>query len=224
MINFKVTKILASALAITSMLTLGSFKANAEWKEEATGWKYDMGATLATGWNNIGQDWYYFDNKGYMVSDTYIDGFYLGTNGAMIGGTGVADPFTNADSIKNTMPIAIPDNWSVCSDKIYLINNKTAVMYDKRDTLGKKERTIISELESQLRTKSDFKEKIKTFNGYNAYCYEYSESNNGEISKVNMIYIFKDNMVYAFTMVGDEDNFYLDKTQLETVLRTSLNI
>ncbi|HCW54412.1 MAG TPA: hypothetical protein DG753_11900 [Clostridium sp.] len=224
MIKFKGTKILASALAITSMLTLSSFKANAEWKEEPTGWKYNTGDTFATGWQNIGEDWYFFNNDGYMVNNTYIDDFYLGSNGAMIGGTGVADPFSNVDSIKNSMPITVPDNWSVFNSNIYKMNHATLLMYDKRDTFEKKERSIISDMESTLKTKSDFKEKMKTFNGHYAYCYEYSELSNGETSKFNLIFIFKDNMVYSFTMVSDEENFYTDKTELESVLRSSLNI
>ncbi|NME83320.1 hypothetical protein [Clostridium sp. SM-530-WT-3G] len=224
MIKFKGTKILASALAITSMLTLGSFKANAEWKEEPIGWKYNTGDTFATGWQNIGQDWYFFDDNGYMVSNKYIDGFYLGSNGAMIGGTGVADPFSNADSIKKSMPITVPDGWSVLNSNLYKMNYATLLMYDKRDTLGKKERSIISDIQSTLKNKRDFKEKMKTFNGHNAYCYEYSEFNGDEISKFNLIFIFKDNTVYAFTMISDEENFYTEKTELESVLKSSLNI
>lgn len=222
--SFKITKILASTLAITSMLTLGSFKANAEWKEETTGWKYNTGNTFATGWHNIEQDWYYFNNDGYMVNNTYIDNFYLSSNGAMIGGTGVADPFSNVDTIKKSMPITVPENWSAFSDKLYKMNHATLLMYDKKETFGKNERKIISEIQSTLKDKRDFKEKVKTFKGHYAYCYEYSELMDGEISKFNVMFIFKDNMVHAFTMVSDEDNFYTEKTELENVLRSSLNI
>lgn len=224
MIKLKGTKILASTLAITSILTLGSFKANAEWKEEYTGWKYNTGDTFATGWNNIGEDWYYFNNDGYMVTDTYVDDFYLGSNGAMIGGTGAADPFADADSIKNSIPIAVPENWSVFNDTIYIINNTTPLIYEKKDISGKNKRSIISEIQSTFKTKSDFKEKVKTFNGHETYCYEYSEVADGKISKFNVIFIFKDNMMYAFTMVDDVDNFYTNKTELEIVLKSSLNI
>lgn len=58
-----------------------------------TGWKYmnnnwycfgkEMGIML-TGWVSDGPNWYYLNADGTMVHDTYIDGYYLGTNGAWV--------------------------------------------------------------------------------------------------------------------------------------------
>lgn len=38
---------------------------------------------MSTGWKKIGGEWYYFDSLGKMAHDTYIDGYHLGSSGAM---------------------------------------------------------------------------------------------------------------------------------------------
>lgn len=103
----RLTKIIASALVAVSVFALNSIRANAEWKENNSGWWYTEGNSWATGWRNfygqwyyfysdgyvatgwqkLGGSWYYFDknnylyNGGKMQHDTIIDGCYLNSNG-----------------------------------------------------------------------------------------------------------------------------------------------
>ena len=33
-------------------------------------------------WKKIDEKWYYFDENGYMLSNQYVDGYWLGEDGA----------------------------------------------------------------------------------------------------------------------------------------------
>lgn len=54
------------------------------WKQDSIGWWYqeDNGSYPQHTWKKVNGSWYYFDSKGYMLSDSYtMDGYYLGKNG-----------------------------------------------------------------------------------------------------------------------------------------------
>ncbi|WP_459481219.1 choline-binding protein [Clostridium saccharoperbutylacetonicum] len=91
---------------MVSMTILGTIQvgANAEWKQNSTGWWYSQNNSYAVGWRQLDGKWYYFDAVGYMktgwvaingswyyfkstgemVADGIIDGFALGKDGKMI--------------------------------------------------------------------------------------------------------------------------------------------
>lgn len=77
----KLTKVIASTLIITSVLALNPIGASAEWKEDSIGKWYTEGNSWAKGWSMIDGEWYYFNDKGYMVKDKDVDGWYLDENG-----------------------------------------------------------------------------------------------------------------------------------------------
>ena len=39
---------------------------------------------MQTGWLNDGGTWYYLYGSGEMAANTYVDGYYLGSSGAMV--------------------------------------------------------------------------------------------------------------------------------------------
>lgn len=39
---------------------------------------------MLTGWQIIGDDWYYFDGSEAMAVDAWIDGYYVNLNGAWV--------------------------------------------------------------------------------------------------------------------------------------------
>ncbi len=51
------------------------------WHADARGWKYK---NLKSSWAEIDGKWYYFDAYGYMVTDTTVQGYRLGPDGAMV--------------------------------------------------------------------------------------------------------------------------------------------
>lgn len=60
------------------------------WLNDSDEWYYlDASGVMATGWKQIAQTWYYFYADGVMAHDTVIEGYTLGSNGAMI--TGIFD-------------------------------------------------------------------------------------------------------------------------------------
>lgn len=99
--KLKLTKVIASTLVVASVLALSPIGASAEWKKDSIGWWYtDGGRTYAKGWTNIDGKWYNFGQDGYMKSNTTIDSYKLGSDGAWVGN----DPFIisniNAQTIK----------------------------------------------------------------------------------------------------------------------------
>lgn len=82
----------------TGIMQTGWKKINGTWYymqssgEMKTGWLLDGGnwyylhssGAMATGWVNNNGTWYYCDNSGKMLSNTTIDGYRLGSNGAWI--------------------------------------------------------------------------------------------------------------------------------------------
>ena len=59
------------------------FKYYLTWKSNATGWWVEdkSGWWPTNQWLKIDGDWYYFNSDGYMVTNTYIDGYWIGANG-----------------------------------------------------------------------------------------------------------------------------------------------
>lgn len=80
--TLKLTKAIVSTLVIVSVLVLKPIEASAEWKQDSIGWWYTEGSSWAVGWKLIDGKWYYFGKNGYMVHDTTINGYKIGSDGA----------------------------------------------------------------------------------------------------------------------------------------------
>lgn len=80
-------KILIGILLMCSIFSLEANAAQYKWKEISQGgmndWICYKDNVKAHGWNNIDGNWYYFyDMNGYMAHDTFVDGYYLNSDGA----------------------------------------------------------------------------------------------------------------------------------------------
>lgn len=81
----KIKLIVSSLLLAVSVLALNPMDASAEWKQDSNGWWNTEGSSLwSVGWKEIGGKWYYFGQDGYMVHDTTINGYVIGSDGAWI--------------------------------------------------------------------------------------------------------------------------------------------
>lgn len=85
--KLNLSKIIVSTLIISSVLTLNTLGANAEWREDSNGWWNTEGSSWSIGWRYINRKWYYFRQNGYMAHDTIIDGYKLGSDGTWIEST-----------------------------------------------------------------------------------------------------------------------------------------
>lgn len=113
----RLKKIIASSLMIASIMVLNPIAANAEWKQDNTGWWYTEGNSWAIGWKQIDGKWYYFDSNGYMAHDTKIGQDYLGSDGAWV----------NSNDTTKTSSGYINKNTSIQSiskNDFQLLNNK----------------------------------------------------------------------------------------------------
>lgn len=65
------------------------------WEHNETGWWYQRadGSYPVSAWQNIDDNYYYFDDAGYMVSNCWIGNYYLGATGAMLKNTTTPDGY-----------------------------------------------------------------------------------------------------------------------------------
>lgn len=80
----RLIKVTVISLMATYVLILNPIEARAEWKHDSTGWWNTEGNSWSVGWKEIDGYWYYFNSNGYMLHDTTIDGYKLGSDGAWI--------------------------------------------------------------------------------------------------------------------------------------------
>lgn len=98
--NKRTTRVIASALAIASIIAMNPVGANAAWKQNSSGWWYTEGNSWATGWRLIDGKWYYFwPNSGYMAMQTTIDGYYVDADGAWVDDSNFYINASKAESI-----------------------------------------------------------------------------------------------------------------------------
>lgn len=93
--KLKLPKVIASLLIAVSLLALNPIGASAQWRQNRTGWWYAEGSSYATGWKLIDGKYYYFSSNGYMMHDTYVEGYELGSDGAWVVATPAASTTTN---------------------------------------------------------------------------------------------------------------------------------
>jgi hypothetical protein len=240
-----IRKLMAIAIATTTILGTTCVGANAEWKQDDKGWWNTEGNSWSVGWKQIDGKWYYFNNNGYMAKDTVIDGYKIDNNGVWVQNTsntnnGIVSNGNSSTNIINyydknnnssndsnsanlTLPINIPSNWTKITNTTYAINNRSPLIYQVKDTLGADKNDIVNGLELTLIEKSDYNYESKTYNGYKADCFEYLDTTKRGIERFYNIIIFNDNKVYNFVICGTQDNYKADKQELENVLNNTLN-
>lgn len=64
-----------------------------QWFQDAVGswYQYATGEIPKNQWREIDDAWYYFNEAGYMVTDQWVDRYYLGSNGKMLVNTTTPD-------------------------------------------------------------------------------------------------------------------------------------
>lgn len=64
-----------------------------QWHHEENGswYQYTTGVIPKNEWQKIDGAWYYFDGSGYMVTDRWVDRYYVGSNGKMLTDTTTPD-------------------------------------------------------------------------------------------------------------------------------------
>lgn len=60
-----------------------TYKGVGSWHSHSKGWWYgdSTGWYAKNQWQKVDNNWYYFNSSGYMVTNTYIDGYWIGANG-----------------------------------------------------------------------------------------------------------------------------------------------
>ena len=151
--NMKLTKVIASSLAVAAILTIYPIGASAEWKQDSKGWWNTEGSSWSIGWEEIDGKWYYFGQDGYMAHDTVIDGYELDSDGAWIQAasnskkvTANEDKNFDIDEFKNMLKTegynvevrntlyeenSVSTGWKLVNGKYYYFSFSGALAKDK---------------------------------------------------------------------------------------------
>lgn len=149
----KLTKVIASSLAVAAIATIYPIEVSAEWKRDSHGWWNTEGSSWSIGWKKLDGKWYYFGQDGYMAHDTIIDGYKLGSDGAWIQGlsnskkvTANEDKNFDLNGFKNMLKTegynvevrdtlykenSVSKGWKLVNGKYYYFSFEGALAKDK---------------------------------------------------------------------------------------------
>jgi hypothetical protein len=93
-----------------------------------------------------------------------------------------------------------------------------------KDTFGANENDVLFGIKENLILKTGYDVNEKEYNGYKTTCFEYLDVTKNGIEKFYYVVFFGNNKVYGFMMCGNQDNYNIDKQDLENVLNSSLKL
>lgn len=222
--KFKLKKITVNLLLIISTVMFMPTMANAEWKQDNTGWWYKEGNSWSVGWKFVDGNWYYFKQDGYMKTgwlqdsnkkwyylnsdgsmahDTTIDGYTIGSDGAWNQNNSQQSTIT-----QKKLSNIILDSTTISGVTGVNFNDITKIVfYDGR---GQNNPITVED-----------KQKIKEFMGYlNDYSIEKAENpeSTGWIHKG--VFYVNDKEVMSITfnnpIIINGDYFNIKKGELDT--------
>lgn len=126
------------ALTISGMIGLSmgaSTESNADiksgWVKTNKGWNYYENGGIRTGWLKDNGIWYYLNEDGVMVSNTIIDGYYLGADGAWIEGAFGNDATQGEADLKDITMKTEKNTYNLGTKeiKVYITNNSKKEVY-----------------------------------------------------------------------------------------------
>lgn len=104
------TKVLLATIALTATMGLTAYAG--QWQQDTTGWWYEQDNACATGWQWIDGKSYYFDDNGYLLSNTTTpDGYQVDASGAWIVNGVVQIQAAEADSVLNSESAKFFGTW-----------------------------------------------------------------------------------------------------------------
>jgi putative cell wall-binding protein len=170
-------RLIASILAVTSLLALNPIKANAEWRQDNNGWWFSWYDSWLTGLYKLDGKWYYFYPSGYMAHDTYLDKLYIDPNGVINPNSSYKTNNSNISNDKNVKRLgsqslyqtaaAISQKGWTSSKSVVLVNSLDSSSYSATAFAYLKNAPII--VTSQDGLISDAETEIQRLNAKDIY-------------------------------------------------------
>jgi hypothetical protein len=195
MIIKKFKRLAAGVLTMAALFAINPIAAHAEWRKDNTGWWYANGNSWYTGWKQVDGKWYFFDSKGYMAHNRYVDNYYLNSNGVW-------------DGSSQSFSVTYPSSWVKSTSNgstIYLLDNKlTSVQSETATTQGKTPQQCIDYLVTKLKSVgvNEVNTSQQVINGKTAYVLDYSfkDTKSNADFKLHQVIFFNNNQAYIFSI------------------------
>lgn len=139
MIKRYLTKFITLCVLAVTVIGSSPIGANAEWKQDSTGWWYADGSAWYTGWKLIDKNWYYFYSNGYMANCDKIDGCFVNSSGVWTNSitaddaiklifnedgnyiSKFADDYTKLSYVSSNENMPTGDAWNVPEEPCYIL-------------------------------------------------------------------------------------------------------
>lgn len=215
MIIKNLKRLTASVITMAAIFAVNPIAAHAEWKQDGTGWWYADGNSWYTGWKQVDGKWYFFDNKGYMAHNRYVDNYYLNGDGVW-------------DGLSQSFSVTYPSSWvkSTSNGKtMYLLDNKlTSVQSETAGTQGKTPQQCLDDVVNKLKSigvsKVDTSQQV--INGKTVYVLDYTAKDakvNADL-KMHQVIFYNNNQAYIFTIGGLSDISSSNMDSFNDMLKT----
>lgn len=217
MIKKSLKRVAAGVIMMGAIFAINPISAHAEWKQDTTGWWYADGDSWYTGWKEVDGKWYYFNNDGYMVHNSYIDSYYLNGQGCWDGTTQIS-------------PIKFPSNWtkSVASNGAvnYTISNNGAKVIETTvniNGLGSKEFVNgFIKAEQAKFGNTTINASQQNINGKNVDVldFKYTDEKLNKVICMHQIIFYDNDKAYMLTLTGIDSISSTDMDAFNEMLKT----
>lgn len=165
-------------------------------KEEASADTSETEVPVVSGWQQEGEKWYYYDGQGTMLTDTWVENYYVGTDGVMLTNVLTPDGYWLgedglADEDKRIYGDCLfaPQSYAIEGDKVLITGTLCDSVCAAREVMDSLQ---VGDL--IIRPSDGFSGRVCEFDTESAITdityYDYLEEDTGSTSQIKTVFVY----------------------------------